>query len=563
MNNGPSFRGIRRASLQREENRRASVRRKSAVFAAGRPGDGAAAIEATALARFEHEAEKRYLLGRVASVSFQGIVVVMLMCYAAGFVFWLLERDSQRDDRRSYKAVARAVRRVETMATRDELEAARSAVRGGHANATALVGALLDRTPSAEALGALRLHRLGFPRKEGEAFRQWRFLSNCVFFAQTVVTTIGYGSYTPSTAGGRLFCSAFAFVGICALGYYLNETSCCIRELIICASGRGPEARRANPRAREKDYVLAEFDGNTDGVLDKEETFEMVRRVREDAKLPALEDCALEEFWAAVDRDGSGSIEWNEFQVAVRMACADETSEDVYWVKLFWATALFLFAISTEVVLMMVAYDCAAYSLVDAVYCAVSTLTTIGLGDLVPEGVESGCGGPTAFWRSTFGIIQFFLLGFTALFIQSASDLYTVLRFPKEPDYDLIKDVIAIKAEKVRETMGASTRHLVDKARASARVVLGLPTGDAAAERAAAPRRNTYFAAAAADRGPPAPLHRSSSTGSFVAPPPPDGGGGGLSSPVTTFHDPADIDPGAPETGRRRPPATAPTVWGV
>nr|XP_012145453.1 PREDICTED: TWiK family of potassium channels protein 7 isoform X2 [Megachile rotundata] len=35
-----------------------------------------------------------------------------------------------------------------------------------------------------------------------------------IFFASTVVTTIGYGNVVPSTSWGRLFCILFAFVGI-------------------------------------------------------------------------------------------------------------------------------------------------------------------------------------------------------------------------------------------------------------------------------------------------------------------------------------------------------------
>ncbi|XP_043526139.1 uncharacterized protein LOC122537192 isoform X2 [Frieseomelitta varia] len=42
---------------------------------------------------------------------------------------------------------------------------------------------------------------------------RWSVLQ-AVFFASTVLTTIGYGNVVPSTNGGRMFCILFAFVGI-------------------------------------------------------------------------------------------------------------------------------------------------------------------------------------------------------------------------------------------------------------------------------------------------------------------------------------------------------------
>ncbi|KAJ7370398.1 hypothetical protein OS493_032575 [Desmophyllum pertusum] len=43
--------------------------------------------------------------------------------------------------------------------------------------------------------------------------RRWTILGS-LFFAGTVVTTIGYGHVTPCTDGGRLFCIIYALVGI-------------------------------------------------------------------------------------------------------------------------------------------------------------------------------------------------------------------------------------------------------------------------------------------------------------------------------------------------------------
>lgn len=56
----------------------------------------------------------------------------------------------------------------------------------------------------------LRTVHLGWKKDEST---EWT-LTNAVFFASTVVTTIGYGNLAPSTAGGRWFCVIYAIVGI-------------------------------------------------------------------------------------------------------------------------------------------------------------------------------------------------------------------------------------------------------------------------------------------------------------------------------------------------------------
>lgn len=57
----------------------------------------------------------------------------------------------------------------------------------------------------------LEAERNGLVR--GKNSSNWDFHGS-IFFAMTVVTTIGYGNVSPSTDGGQLFCCFFAIVGI-------------------------------------------------------------------------------------------------------------------------------------------------------------------------------------------------------------------------------------------------------------------------------------------------------------------------------------------------------------
>ncbi|XP_071794827.1 potassium channel, subfamily K, member 16-like [Asterias amurensis] len=57
-------------------------------------------------------------------------------------------------------------------------------------------------------------------------FHQWD-IPNSLFFATTVITTIGYGNMAPRTDEGRFFCIVFAFFGIPLTGWFLTVFGQC------------------------------------------------------------------------------------------------------------------------------------------------------------------------------------------------------------------------------------------------------------------------------------------------------------------------------------------------
>merc|ERR1712100_943206 len=50
-------------------------------------------------------------------------------------------------------------------------------------------------------------------------------LPSAVFFSMTIISTIGYGTFTPQTAGGRVFTMVFAIASITYFGYFLTITA--------------------------------------------------------------------------------------------------------------------------------------------------------------------------------------------------------------------------------------------------------------------------------------------------------------------------------------------------
>ncbi|XP_056402884.1 potassium channel subfamily K member 16-like isoform X2 [Hyla sarda] len=74
-------------------------------------------------------------------------------------------------------------------------------------------------------------------------------LSSSFFFAGTVVTTVGYGTIAPKTAGGQIFCVFYALFGIplnvIVLSQVGNRLSCCCKGLGKSLHRKGMEKRKA------------------------------------------------------------------------------------------------------------------------------------------------------------------------------------------------------------------------------------------------------------------------------------------------------------------------------
>lgn len=81
----------------------------------------------------------------------------------------------------------------------------------------------IDAKNSLDALmGAVSVEGIGIDDDlEEPAHHNWEFESS-FFFCVTIMTTIGYGSFAPATAAGRLLVIPFGMIGICITGVVLS-----------------------------------------------------------------------------------------------------------------------------------------------------------------------------------------------------------------------------------------------------------------------------------------------------------------------------------------------------
>lgn len=118
------------------------------------------------------------------------IVVEVVYLIAGGFIFWALE--SPREQQQKQQQIAFNLSNIID-------------------NVTASFPCASSDDLWRFANLVLEAERSGLVR--GKQSSDWDFHGS-IFFAMTVVTTIGYGNVVPSTVGGKLFCCFFAIIGI-------------------------------------------------------------------------------------------------------------------------------------------------------------------------------------------------------------------------------------------------------------------------------------------------------------------------------------------------------------
>ena len=80
----------------------------------------------------------------------------------------------------------------------------------------------------------------------------WGSLRSTIFFCFTLITTIGYGNFTPSTRGGRFFAVAYSFLGMILMSYAIGHLIALPKNIESLYVKREDYLKREENRASEK-----------------------------------------------------------------------------------------------------------------------------------------------------------------------------------------------------------------------------------------------------------------------------------------------------------------------
>jgi len=196
---------------------------------------------------------------------------------------------------------------------------------------------------------------------------QWVF-SQAVIFSFTVITTIGYGTFAPSTVAGQMFTIIYALIGIPIAGLclgFIAERALYVFTLI---------SQLGRDKALQAFKI---FDDDDSGELDENEFKNALRMLGYD-----LTPVEFRKFWSEVDKDGGGTLDLEEFRDAIKLMHADVTEAAGQKHKI-WITIIgIIFWIAVGAITFDLMED---WGVGQSIYFVFVSLTTIGLGDFFPK----------------------------------------------------------------------------------------------------------------------------------------------------------------------------------
>lgn len=196
-------------------------------------------------------------------------------------------------------------------------------------------------------------------------------VSDAIFYAFTIATTIGYGVFSPATVGGQVFTIFYALLAI-PIG-----TSCIVAIAEMAVHGFTVLYSMTLNRL---DTAFDNLDTDGGGFLDHEELKQGLIALN-----VKINDEEFQHVLKVIDEDGDQQIDRNEFKTAVHLLHADlsEVSARGAELKILLITLFVWLGLGTIVFMVI-----EKWNFVEAVYFTMVTLTTIGLGDFAP--VEIG-----------------------------------------------------------------------------------------------------------------------------------------------------------------------------
>lgn len=283
----------------------------------------------------------------------------------------------------------------------------------------------------------------GDPRgQEEEDHNNWSLKDHHSYlFAFTVSSTIGYGNIAPVTSGGKVFLMLFGLITIpiCGIGYGAMGNWCL--SYVYRATDFMLEHSRLGTRERNIQYH--QFDMNGDGHVTVTELrfglslvgvsfktpasmYKMIHKLCKDQKILKIPDDITETF--IIDRELFAAV---CHHVGARCSVRAQRKRQLI--------SALMAVLGTGLVGAIIFHLTEGWSFSDSVYFCFVTLTTIGLGDFVPETVV---GEDVHFFFCCFG------LGFTAALISAVADFI---------DAPVFRSEASVKKKMAQELLSVST----------------------------------------------------------------------------------------------------------
>ena len=287
--------------------------------------------------------------------------------------------------------------------------------------------------------------------------------SNAIYFACTILTTIGYGNFAPKTNASKTALIVLSIPGIALFGLCLSSLSSFLLGAVTWLKDKIPVETTDREHVAELDRLgedmkawsklIKSFDGNGTGLIELPEFLLLGKKLDEmmgqgghssqvTEKMKRRRRLFLKKKFEKLDVDNNGALDTLEVMGLV-LEVVKIQKQQARTRELFENLTLnLLLTFVTYFVGSLVFYALSdGWSFTDAFYFTAISLTTIGLGDFTPDANQ------LVFWYFYVALN----LGLVASVIQGLSELATLMaanaRWLAEVIEQSIDDVLTIDDE--------------------------------------------------------------------------------------------------------------------